>query len=142
MRQNASQVSEEALVDSKNTFRADGLQQAVKNTLVEVTSLVIHASHNRVCKSSEQVIISVFERTAHTWRMHEAAHHKARSGTTGKMQSRAFFHAKVSGETSLSKEIGRELNSTAKAGTNHSSSHSPIDTLDTFTFINLAQSVK
>lgn len=41
-------MGKETLVDGKNTFRADSLEQAVKDTLVEVTGLVVHASHDRV----------------------------------------------------------------------------------------------
>lgn len=45
---NAGQMSEEALVDSQDTLGADSLEQAIKDTLVQVTSLVVHASHNGI----------------------------------------------------------------------------------------------
>jgi hypothetical protein len=41
-------MSEEALVDSQDTLGADSLEQAIKDTLVQVTSLVVHASHNGI----------------------------------------------------------------------------------------------
>lgn len=50
MREDTSQVGKEALVDGKNTFRADGLEQAVKDTLVQVTGLIVHAGHDSVCR--------------------------------------------------------------------------------------------
>lgn len=46
--QDSGQVSKEALVDSQESFSADGLEQAVKYALVQVTSLVVHASHDSV----------------------------------------------------------------------------------------------
>lgn len=42
------QMSEEALVDSQNTLGADSLEQAIEDTLVKVTSLIVHASHNGI----------------------------------------------------------------------------------------------
>lgn len=41
-------MSEEALVDSKDTLGADRLEQAVENTTIQVTSLVVHTSHDSV----------------------------------------------------------------------------------------------
>jgi hypothetical protein len=46
--ENTGQVSEEALVDSQDTLGADSLEQAIKDTLVQVTSLVVHASHDGI----------------------------------------------------------------------------------------------
>lgn len=74
--------------------------------------------------------------------MHEAAHHKARSRTTGQVQSRSLLHAKVSGQATLGKEVCWELNSTAKASTDHSSTHTTVHALDTFTLVDFAQSIK
>lgn len=74
--------------------------------------------------------------------MHEAAHHKTRSRTAGQVQSRSLLHAQVSGQATLGKEVGWELDSTAKASTNHSSTHTTVNALDTFTLVDLAQSIK
>jgi hypothetical protein len=46
--QDSGQVGKEALVNSQESFGADGLEQAVKYALVQVTSLVVHASHDGV----------------------------------------------------------------------------------------------
>jgi hypothetical protein len=46
--ENTGQVSEKALVDSQDTLGADSLEQAIKDTLVQVTSLVVHASHDGI----------------------------------------------------------------------------------------------
>lgn len=48
MRQDSGQVGEEALVNGQETFSSNGLEQAVKHALVEVTSLVVHASHDSI----------------------------------------------------------------------------------------------
>lgn len=74
--------------------------------------------------------------------MHEAAHHKARSRTAGQVQRRSLFHAQVSGQATFGKEVCRELDSTAKASTDHSRSHTTVHALDTFAFVDLAQSIK
>ena len=41
-------MSKEALVDGEDTFGTDGLEQAVKDTLVEIAGLVVHAGHDGV----------------------------------------------------------------------------------------------
>lgn len=50
VRQDTGQVSKEALVDGKNTFCADGLEQAIKDALIQITSLIVHTSHDSVCR--------------------------------------------------------------------------------------------
>lgn len=49
--ENTGQVSEEALVDSQDALGADSLEQTVEDTLVQVTSLIVHASHDGIWKS-------------------------------------------------------------------------------------------
>lgn len=39
----------EALVDSEEALGADGLGEAVEDTLIEIAVLVVHAGHDRVC---------------------------------------------------------------------------------------------
>lgn len=41
-------MGKEALVNGKHALRSDGLEQAVKNAPVQITSLVVQAGHNRV----------------------------------------------------------------------------------------------
>jgi len=48
VRQDSGKVGKEALVDGQESFGADRLEQAVKYALVQVASLVIHASHNSI----------------------------------------------------------------------------------------------
>lgn len=74
--------------------------------------------------------------------MHKAAHYKARSSTTGQVQSRSLLHAEVSGQATLCKEVCWELDSTAEASTDHSSIHTTVHALDTFALVDLAQSIK
>ena len=74
--------------------------------------------------------------------MHKAAHDKARRRATSQVQSRTFLHTQVPSQAALGKEVGGELNSTAEAGTDHSSSNTTINTLDTLTSIDLAQTVE
>jgi hypothetical protein len=57
------------------------------------------------------------------------------------MQSRALLHAKVPSQAALGKEVCGELNSTAEAGPNHRSPNTTVDTLDTLTSIDLAQTI-
>lgn len=38
-----------ALVDRKYTLLSDSLEEAIKCSLVKITSLVVHPGHNRVC---------------------------------------------------------------------------------------------
>ena len=42
------QMSKEALVNSQDALGADSLEQAIEDTLVKVTSLVIHTSHDSI----------------------------------------------------------------------------------------------
>lgn len=142
MRQDTSQVSKEALVDGKNTLCADSLEQAVKDALVQITGLVVHASHDSVYKTELARSDLSLMIIAHTRRVHEAAHHKSRSSTTGQVQSRSFLHAKVPGQAALGKEVCGELDGTAKTRTDHSSAHTTVHALDAFTPVNLAQTVK
>ena len=44
----AGEMGEEALVNGKGTLGADSLEQAIKHTTIQVTCLVVHASHDRV----------------------------------------------------------------------------------------------
>lgn len=44
----AGEMGKEALVNCKGTLGADGLQQAIKYTTIQVTCLVVHTSHDRV----------------------------------------------------------------------------------------------
>lgn len=46
--EDTGQVGEEALVDSQDTLGADSLEQAIKDTLVQVAGLVVHASHDGI----------------------------------------------------------------------------------------------
>lgn len=48
VRQDSSQMSEEALVDGQESFGANGLEQAIKYTLVEIASLIVHPSHDSI----------------------------------------------------------------------------------------------
>jgi hypothetical protein len=57
------------------------------------------------------------------------------------MQTRAFLHTQVAGQTALGKEVCGELDSTAKTSTDHGSSNTTVDTLDTLTLVDLAQSI-
>lgn len=57
------------------------------------------------------------------------------------MQSRAFLHAEMAGQPALGKEVCGELNGAAETGTDHGSSDTAVDTLDTLAIIDLAQSV-
>jgi hypothetical protein len=41
-------MGKESLVNCQHTLCTDGLVQAVKYTLVQVTGLVVHASHDSV----------------------------------------------------------------------------------------------
>lgn len=52
------------------------------------------------------------------------------------------MHAKVSGQATLGKEICWELDSTAKASTDHSRINTTVNALDTFTLVDPAQSIK
>ncbi len=74
--------------------------------------------------------------------MHEAAHHKARCRATSQVQSRTFLHTQVPSQAALGKEVRGELNSTAEASTDHSSSNATVNTLNTLTSIDLAQPVE
>jgi len=74
--------------------------------------------------------------------MHEAAYDETRACTTGKMQSRSFFHAKVLGQAALCKEVCRELDRAAETCANHSCAHAAVYALDTFAFVDLAQAIK
>jgi hypothetical protein len=49
MGQNAGQMGEVALINRKDTFRANCLRKTIESALVEITGLVVHAGHNRVC---------------------------------------------------------------------------------------------
>lgn len=64
--QDSSQVSEEALVDSEDTLCADSFQQAVKNALVEVAGLVVHAGHDSIWRnqiSHAKPVLIAFRKT-------------------------------------------------------------------------------
>lgn len=73
--------------------------------------------------------------------MHEAAHDEARRRTTSQMQSRTLLHTQVAGQTALGEEVCGELDGTAETSTDHGSSNTTVDTLDTLTFVDLAQSI-
>lgn len=76
-----------------------------------------------------------------TRRVHDAAYDESRNGTAGQMESRAFFHPQVSGQSSLCEEVCWQLDGAAKAGSNHGGSHTPVESLDPFTTIDLSQAV-
>lgn len=44
----AGEMGEEALVNGKGTLGADSLEQAIKDTTVQVACLVVHTSHDCV----------------------------------------------------------------------------------------------
>lgn len=48
MREDTGKVSEEALVDCQDALGTNSLEQAIKDALVQVTTLVIHASHDGI----------------------------------------------------------------------------------------------
>lgn len=58
------------------------------------------------------------------------------------MQSGSLLHTQVPSQTTLGEEVCGELNSTTEAGTDHSSSNTTIDTLDTLTSIDLAEAIE
>lgn len=58
------------------------------------------------------------------------------------MQSGAFFHTKVLGEAALGKEVCGKLNSAAETCANHGCTNTAVDTLDTFTLVDLAEAVE
>ena len=58
------------------------------------------------------------------------------------MQSRTLLHTQVAGQTALGKEVRGELHSTTKTGTDHSSTDTTVDTLDSLTLVNLAKTIK
>lgn len=74
--------------------------------------------------------------------VHETAHYETGSGAAGQVQSRTLFHTQVAGQTTLSEEVGRELNSTAETGSNHGGANTTVDTLDTLGLVDLAQAIK
>lgn len=43
-------MSKVAFVNGKDTLRRDRLVKAIPDALVQVTCLVVHARHDRVCK--------------------------------------------------------------------------------------------
>ena len=43
-------MREVTLVDSQEAFGRDGLVEAVEDALVEVSGLVVHSGHDRVCE--------------------------------------------------------------------------------------------
>lgn len=136
-------MSEEALVDSQEALGADSLEQTIEDTLVQVTGLVVHASHNSIYKVNVLAAASPLNlRFRHTRRMHEAAHNKARCRTASQVQSRAFLHTQVPSQAALGKEVCGELDGTAKAGTDHSGPNATVNTLDTLTSIDLAQAIE
>ena len=56
-------MSEEALVDRKQAFCLDRLEQTVEHALVKVTSLVVHSRHDRIwmIKVSRTALHGVWE---------------------------------------------------------------------------------
>lgn len=124
MGQDTGQVGEIALVDGKETLRADGLVQAIEDALVQVASLVIHARHDGV------------------GRMHDAADNKSGGRATGQVQSRAFLHAQMSREAALREEVGWQLDRATESGSHHRSTNASVQTAHALRGIDLAQPVE
>lgn len=73
--------------------------------------------------------------------MHKAAHNKSGYRTTAQVQSRTLLHSQMAGQTALGEEVCGELDGTAETSTDHGSSDTTVDTLDTLALVDLAQSV-
>lgn len=74
--------------------------------------------------------------------MHETAHYETGSGTAGQVQSRTLFHTQMAGQTTLSEEVGRKLNSTAETGSNHGGANTTVDSLNTLALVDLTQAIE
>lgn len=73
--------------------------------------------------------------------MHDTAYDESRDGAAGQMESWAFFHPQVSGQSSLCEKVCWQLDGAAKAGSNHGCSDTPVESPDPFTTIDLSQAV-
>lgn len=143
MGENTGQVGEETLVNGQDTLLADSLQEAVQDTAVEVTGLVVHAGHDCVygiMLARDRVSrVSLWLLTG--W-VHKDANDETRCGTGSQVQSRALLHTQMVCQTSLGEEVCGKLDSTSKRGTDHGGIHAAVDTLDTLALIDSAQPVE
>lgn len=73
--------------------------------------------------------------------MHDAADNETADSTAGKVQRRALFHARVSYQSSLGEEVGRQLNGATKPRTDHGCFNASVQTPDTLAPIDLRHAV-
>jgi hypothetical protein len=123
MRQDSSQMGKEALVKGKRTFRLDGPEQAIKGARVEVSSLVVHATHDSIR------------------RVHDAAYNESRAGRRHEMQSRTLLHTNVFYKLALSEEVCWELDTGSETSSDHGRYNATIQTLDSLGAVDLGEAI-
>lgn len=136
-------MGEISLINCKNAFSANGLEQAIKCALVQVAGLVVHSRHNSVCKKSQfdhAAANTIWDK--HTRRVHDTANHEAGSRAAGQVQSGPVFHTKVLRQATLGEEVSRQLNRTTETGAHHRCAYTAIQSLHSLGFIDLAQAVE
>ena len=106
-------MSKEALVHCQKTLCFDGPVQTVKGSRIEVTGLVVHATHDSV------------------WWMHDTADNESGTCRGQEMQSWSFFHTEMLHQSSLGEKVGWKLYTRAETGTDHGGANTTVKTLDT-----------
>lgn len=124
MRQYSCQVCEETFVKSKHSLSLDSPKETVKCTVVQITCLVVHSTHDRV-----------------GW-MHHATHHKTATTAACQVKSRAILHPKMLLQRSFRKEICWKLHGTTEACANHCWANTSVQPLYTFCAVYLPQPVQ
>ena len=143
VRQYPCQMCEITFVYREQALRLDRLIQAIENTRVQITGLVVHPRHYGICRDSclAPHIPYVHISCRLTWRVHNATDYKATGRTTCQMQGWAFLHAQMSHQSPLREEIRRQLHRASEARSHHSRADASIQPLDTFFMIDLPHSV-
>lgn len=77
-----------------------------------------------------------------TRRVHDAANDESGGRTTGQMERRAFLHAQMLDQTTLGKEVGRQLDGATETSPNHGGADSTVQTTNALTLVDLTQAVE
>lgn len=73
--------------------------------------------------------------------MHNAADHKATHRTAGEMQGWSLLHAEMSDQSSLGKEVSRELDRASKTSSNHGGRNTTVQSSYALGAVNVVQAV-
>lgn len=121
--QNTRQVRKKTLVDRKRTLCLHRPDQAIERAAVKITSLVVHAAHDRV------------------GRVHENTDHETRARRGHQVKCRTFLHAQMSYKPPLREEVCGELHTRSKTGSYHGGNNAAVETLDTLGLVDLLHTI-